>query len=143
MTLDLSGTSLAVLIAYLLRFNFFVPEQYRFQMFLNVVFIVLIRFLSLYFSKIHLGIVRYTASKDIQRIFNVNILVTVFFALFNIVTLYTHKEFFIPYSIVIIEFMTTLFFMLGYRIVIKMLYFEMKNPEKEKRKIIASRFRSR
>lgn len=136
--LDLTICSFSLVLAFLLRFNFtFPPEELR--IFMKALPIVLaVRALSFYLSKTYQGIIRYTSSKDAQRIFVVITLGSCFLALLNFVFFFIREErlFLLPYSIVVIDYMATTFIMIATRVMIKALYFELKNPNREKRSVI-------
>ncbi len=134
--IDLCICFCAIVLAYLLRFNFNIPQQEMHGFYRVVPFVVIVRAISFFIGKPYASIVRYTASKDAQRIAVILFLVTVFFGLFNLVYFEWRHSFLIPYSIVIIDFLTTVFVMIGSRVVVKILYIEWKNPTKSKTNVI-------
>ncbi|MFN4234860.1 MAG: polysaccharide biosynthesis protein [Bacteroidia bacterium] len=135
--IDLSFCILAVLLAFMLRFNFKIPLGVYYLLKLNLIIIPSIRALSFIIGKTYAGIVRYTGSKDAQRIFMVNTITTLLFVGINIISYYfVIGEFILPFSIVIIEYMATVFLMITFRIIIKVLYSEIKNPKSEKRNVV-------
>jgi FlaA1/EpsC-like NDP-sugar epimerase len=96
-----------------------------------------IRALSFYGSKTYQGIVKYTSSKDAQRIFIVLTIGSGAFVLINVATYYfINKTYPIPFSIIIIDYLASAFLMISLRVMFKALYFELTNPEKEKRSVI-------
>ena len=137
-TLDMAICTFSLVLALMLRFNFTVPE-YELNWFLRALpYLLAIRAFSFFIAKTYQGIIRYTSSKDAQRIFIVVTLGSISFAIINLGTYFFSKEpyFFIPYSIVIIDFLATTFIMISTRLMIKALYFELKNPGREKRSVI-------
>ncbi len=135
--IDLSFCITAVLLAFMLRFNFKIPLGVYYLLKLNLIIIPGIRAISFLVGKTYAGIVRYTGSNDAQRIFLVNTLTTLFFVAINIFSYYfLFGEFILPFSIVIIEYMATVFLMITFRIIIKVLYSEIKNPKSEKRNVV-------
>lgn len=103
----------------------------------DILIIGTVRAASFLLSKSYAGIIRYTSTKDAQRIFMVLTIGSIFFALLNIVTYnFYFGEYLIPYSIVIIEYMASVFLMITFRILVKILYFETTNPTREKRGVI-------
>src|ERR1051326_8454344 len=136
--IDLVICFFSLIIAYLLRFNFASIPQVEIDTF-PVVFPFMLggRLLSFLISRTYAGIVRYTGSRDAARIFIVNFIVTCAFILSNLVKYYLYNgTFIIPFSIVIIEFMSTTFLMISLRVIFKTLYFEYVNPSREKRNVI-------
>jgi FlaA1/EpsC-like NDP-sugar epimerase len=122
----------ALTIAYLLRFNFNIPKV-EIDLFPRVFTgVILIRIISFYIAKTYAGIIRYTSTKDAERIFLVISIGSLFFAFLNIPWYYLYeKKFFIPYSIIIIDYITTVFLMIVFRVGVKVLYFEFKKPKSE------------
>src|ERR1035437_4467361 len=134
--IDLVICFVSIIAAYLLRFNFHIP-QHEINGFYKVIpFVIVIRAISFTFGKTYASIVRYTGSKDAQRIAVVIIIGSVFFGLFNLVLFQFKQIYLIPYSIVIIDFLATIFMMVGSRVLVKILYFELRNPTKTKTNVI-------
>ena len=103
---------------------------------LNLIVIVSVRVISFLFGRTYAGIIRYTSTKDAQRIFIVITFGSMFFALSNLVSFFLFSEFLIPFSVVIIDYLATIFLMITFRVLVKLLYFEIKNPNRDKRNII-------
>jgi len=99
--------------------------------------VLAIRALSFYVSKIFKGIVKYTGTKDAQRIFAVLSAGSLFFVLINVVVYrLVNRSYPIPFSIIIIEYLATTFLMISLRVMFKALYFEIKNPSRGKSQVI-------
>lgn len=128
----------SLLLAYFLRFNFATIPQSEIDTFTFVFpFVIGIRALSFLAARTYKGIIRYTSSQDAQRIFIVNTLGSIFFAFSNIVSYYFFTETFVlPFSILVIEFMTSTFLMISLRLAYKSIYFEWKNPSRTKTSVI-------
>ena len=127
----------SVTLAYLLRFNFSIPEN-EMQDFPKVLLIVLIvRIIGFVISKTYACIVRHTNSQDVMRIFLVIFSGSLFFVLIDIVTFYfINGIIFIPYSIIIIDFITSSLILTLFRIIVKLSYLEFSNSAKTKLNII-------
>jgi FlaA1/EpsC-like NDP-sugar epimerase len=135
--IDLLICFFSMILAYLLRFNFArIPQVEQDSFHLVFPYVLATRFLSFYLSKTYMGVVRYTGSKDAARIFLVLTLGSIFLCLTNIFTWMGEKIYIIPFSIIVIEYMSTTFIMLSSRFVFKALYFEIKNPNREKTNVI-------
>ncbi|MES2838630.1 MAG: nucleoside-diphosphate sugar epimerase/dehydratase [Bacteroidota bacterium] len=134
--IDLIICLFAVIFAYLLRFNFVIPEP-ELVRFKNVlpIFITL-RLISFLVSKTYTGIIRYTSSKDAQRIFVVVSLGSLFIALINPILNWKTGSYLIPFSILIIDYFITTFIMISSRIAVKVLYQEINNPTRLKTNVI-------
>ena len=92
----------SVLIAYLLRFNFNIPS-YEIEAFSVVIpYVFLIRGLTLYFSKLHEGILRFTGTSDAILIGITVFIGTLIFCLTNLFTyIFQDNIFLIPFSVII------------------------------------------
>ena len=136
-TIDTGICLFSLLVAYLLRFNFTIPAEY-FDTFYYVFPLVLgLRILSFFIFGTYKGIIRYTSTIDTQRIFLVVTSVTTILVLLNSIRYFFIDDFFvIPFSVVVIEFMTTMFLMISFRITVKLIYFEFKTASKEKIKVV-------
>ncbi|HEB42012.1 MAG TPA: polysaccharide biosynthesis protein, partial [Candidatus Dependentiae bacterium] len=136
--IDLLICLCSLVLAYFLRFNFSIKEiEVDSTLPYNIPFVLIVRALSFYFAKTYSGIVRYTSTKDAERIFIVISLGSIFFGLSNIFSYYfLTGRFVIPYSIVIIDYITTIFIMTASRLLVKTLYLEYKNPSKAKSNVI-------
>lgn len=136
--IDLLVCIFALVLAYLLRFNFAAIPQIELDTFPSVFpFVIGVRMLSFLFSKTYKGIVRYTSSKDAQRIFIVTTIGSLFFSTVNLVPYYfITGTYILPYSIIVIEYMTTTFLMISLRLIFKAIYLEIKNPTHTKTNVI-------
>jgi FlaA1/EpsC-like NDP-sugar epimerase len=135
--IDMAICLFSLTLAYLVRFNFSIPEI-EIDAFPLVFGLVLgIRAISFYFSKTYQGIVKYTSSKDAQRIFIVISIGSFSYVSINLVFYnFINHTFPIPFSIIIIDYMATAFLMISLRVMFKALYLELTNPNKEKRSVI-------
>jgi FlaA1/EpsC-like NDP-sugar epimerase len=123
--------------AYLVRFEFAPPakELALAKAFLPI--LIAVRLTSFLIGKTYAGIIRFTSSQDTFRIFTVLTAGTLLFALLNIARFsFGDGVFFIPYSIIVIEYLISLFSMIVLRIAVKVLYAEFKNPTKVYRRAI-------
>ena len=136
-TIDTGICLFSLLVAYLLRFNFTIPAEY-FDTFYYLFPLVLgLRILSFFIFGTYRGIIRYTSTIDTQRIFLVVTSVTTILILLNSIRYFFIDDFFIiPFSVVVIEFMTTIVLMISFRITVKLIYFEFKTASKEKIKVV-------
>ncbi len=127
----------SITLAYLLRFNFSIPENYLNSLYYVIPCVLFIRSISFVIGRTYAGIVRYTSTKDAERIFIVISTGSCFFMICNIISNYfLNYQFIIPFSIVIIDFLITTFVMTGSRLVVKTLYLEFYNPTKHKTNVI-------
>ncbi|PJA07932.1 MAG: polysaccharide biosynthesis protein [Flavobacteriales bacterium CG_4_10_14_0_2_um_filter_32_8] len=137
LVIDLLFCLFSIVIAYLVRFNFNVPEieikgfKFVFGAILSI------RFLSFLIAKTHRSIVKHTSSKDSQRIFITITAGSLLFVIINLIYFYgINSTFPLPFSIIIIDYMSSLFLMIILRVLFKALYTEIINPYREKRSVI-------
>jgi FlaA1/EpsC-like NDP-sugar epimerase len=135
--IDLGIVALSLSISYLVRFNFNIPEvEYRT---FSVVYpaVLVVRLLGFYFGKTYRDIIRYTSSKDTERLFIVVSLGTLALGLLNILNYYFgNGTYIVPLSVLIIEFLSSIFLLISFRVAVKLIYFEIKNSSNEKKNII-------
>jgi len=136
-SIDLIICLISVFIGYLLRFNFSIPEEEIITLPFVFPFVLGIRIVSFLLSKSYAGVIRYTSTKDAERIFYVVTGGTLIIGLSNVISYYFFTgEFLVPFSVVIIDYLVTIFALTGFRLLIKILYFEISNPKKAKNNVI-------
>ncbi len=135
--IDLVTCFISLIIAYLVRFNFSIPDI-AIEDFPLVFSVVLgVRAISFVISKTYKGIVKHTSSKDSQRIFAAITIGSIAFVLVNLLFYYgINNKFPIPFSIIVIDYMASLFLMITLRVLFKALYTEIINPYREKSNVI-------
>jgi len=135
--IDLVICFFAIIIAYLVRFNFNIPEV-EIKGFPFVFSVIIgVRLLSFLITGTYKGIVKHTSSKDSQRIFVTLTIGSLAFVAVNLIFYYgINKTFPIPFSIIIIDYMATLFLMITLRVLFKSIYTEIMNPYREKSNVI-------
>lgn len=128
----------ALTLAVLLRFNFAdIPEVDKKNLPLDYAVVLIVRFITFFFSKTYKGVVRYTSSKDATRIFAVVLVGTLVIFIANLIFYFFGSHtYFIPNSIIIIEALCTLFLMISSRLAVKALFLETKNPTSERMNVI-------
>ena len=134
---DMLIVSGALFLAYMVRFNFHVPPD-EIRQWPQVFAIVLgVRAISFIVSKTYAGMIRYTSTEDAIRIFTVVLVGSILFVILNVISYYLiNSRFAIPFSIIVIEFMTVVLLMITFRIVVKIAYLEILNPGGAKTRVI-------
>jgi FlaA1/EpsC-like NDP-sugar epimerase len=136
-TIDLTIVMFSVVLAYLLRFNFAVPSTEMVQFPGVLAYILAVRAFSFIIMRTYAGIIRYTSTRDAARIFVVTVAGSIILAMTNIVTYYAiNRTFFIPFSIIIIEFLASIFVMVTFRMIVKIAWLELVNPSSQKTNVI-------
>ena len=90
----------------------------------QILVFTILKFLIFYFFKIHKGLLRYSSNSDFKRIFIA--LTTSTFALILIGTLRHYcfeSKFIFPITIIIIDFLISLFLILGSRVIVKSIFY--------------------
>lgn len=137
--LDLGICFFSLLFAYLLRFDFVsfpIEEEWNVLKYSLPVFFI-VRALTFYFGKTYTGIIRYTSTQDSKRIFLVVTIGSLVFAALAPLRFYFVDGFyFLPVSIIVMDYLCTVFFMITSRITIKLLYSEQKNPRSSRKPVV-------
>ena len=124
--------------AWLLRFNFSIPAEW--SVLFPVIFpmVVMVRGAGFLIFRTFAGLIRYTSSRDSLRILNVVSAGSAFFVLVNLISyIILDGMFLFPLSVILIDFLITLFGLIALRIVIKSTFFDLfKKPDDRKGVII-------
>ncbi len=135
--IDVAIVILSVLLAYELRFNFTIPQPYLTRLPMTLGYILFIRMISFFIARTYAGIIRYTSTSDSLRVFLTILAGSLLFSLTNIFTYYfLNNHFLIPFSIVIIDMLTTTFGMVMFRMIVKVAYVELLHPERSKVNVV-------
>lgn len=136
--IDLFICAFSLGLAFALRFDFSaIPEADALNLPYDFLIVLSVRLISFVLSKTYKGVVRYTSSKDTVRIFTVVMFGSLTVFIFNVVGLrFFFHSYFIPNSVIIIDALVTAFLMISSRLIVKALYFESKNPGREKMNVI-------
>ncbi|MCH8902327.1 MAG: polysaccharide biosynthesis protein [Bacteroidetes bacterium] len=126
----------ALFLAYLLRFNFDVPKPYTDSLIYVVPFVIAVRIIVFLLFRTYAGIIQHTSTEDAIRIFVAITTGSAVFILTNLVwSNFTDKNL-IPRAIVIIDWFVTIFFLGAFRLLVKVLYFELRTADKKRVKVI-------
>lgn len=135
--IDLFICAISISSAFLLRFNFDVPAEYYNGFSFIIPYVLFFRSITFLIFKTYAGIIRYSGAKDTERIFIVAITGSVVFIVINALNyFFINGTFIIPFSIIVIDFLLTVFLMASFRLATKIVYQELYNPSKEKTDII-------
>lgn len=131
--IDLFICAFSLTLAFFLRFNFASIPPHELKTFPIAYSLVLtVRLFSFLATKTFKGVVRYTGARDSLRILGAIIAGSVLLFIINIITRFTLGQYYIPLSVVVIDALCTMFIMISSRLAVKAIYFENKNPEREK-----------
>jgi len=136
--LDLGICLFSFLLAYYLRFNFSIPIEYQASFKYVIPFYLAVRSLSFLIGHTYAGIVRYTSLKDAERIFVVIIFGSLSLVLFNLVSYFNLQgAFIIPFSVLAIDFITSVYLLTILRFLVKFIYQELVFKHKHERTNVA------
>ena len=127
---------ISLVLAYLLRFNFNVPETEQPLIFRAVVSLFAIRFIFFMFFRTYAGMIQYTSSEDAQRIFFGITLGSATLGILNFIVAQFQPNYLIPFSILLIDYFISMFSLAAYRIAVKTIYEEVVKSKKPKVKVI-------
>ncbi len=133
-----TGLSLGALaIAYLLRFNFQVPDH-EIDLLLPVLPIfIAIRLVSYYLAGMHRVMVRHTNTDDARLIFLTVLTGSLLFGLANVIRAnFMDGMFFLPRAVIIIDFMASAMALIVVRIAFKLLYLRSRGAGKDQVNVI-------
>ena len=135
--IDIFICAFSITAAFLLRFNFLIPEEYYRSLIYIIPYVIVVRSLTFFIFKTYAGIIRYSGAKDTERIFLVVISGSAFFVIINFISFFfINAAYIIPISIIAIDFLLTVVLMAAFRLSTKIIYQELYNPSKDKTDVI-------
>lgn len=127
--IDLSICFFSFGVAFLLRYNFIITTDV-YSVFYNALPVFIgIRLVTFYLTKTYHGIIRYSGTQDIIRIFTTLVAGTVLLFVANYITSLTSAEgfFLMPHSVIVIDFFIALVLMTSSRYAYKFLFRRINN----------------
>lgn len=137
MLIDIGIVLISLGLAYMLRFDFTIPEQEIVNLKSGILLYLVVRLGGLFIGKTYAGVIRYTSTEDAARIFRITLMSSAFLWLAGLLRYFVFESvYFLPTSIIVLEFFLTTFLMIAFRLTIKLLYVEQRNPRRKKDKVI-------
>ncbi|MEJ6589730.1 MAG: nucleoside-diphosphate sugar epimerase/dehydratase [Crocinitomicaceae bacterium] len=139
--LDLLINLFALFFAYIIRFDLdsqseLIKEEWILLRDYLWIFIV-VKLLVFNVFKIHKGLVRYTSTQDLNRIFIAVSTCTLIFAGFGLIRYnFIDEHYFVPTSVLIVEFLASFSFTIGSRFIVKLIYLESKKNKQDIERIV-------
>ncbi len=134
---DLFYSAVSLYFAYMLRFNFSIPERETEIFYYVFPFAIIVRSISFSIGKTYAGIIRYTSASDASRIFSVVFLGSIFFYVTNWFSFFLiNEKFIIPTSVIMIDFFILSITLTGVRLGAKTLFFWLSNKSKTKVNVV-------
>ncbi|MCB0395995.1 MAG: polysaccharide biosynthesis protein [Flavobacteriales bacterium] len=133
LSIDLCLSFFSVIMAYLLRFDFHIPTHEIAALRFVLPFMMVVRILSFVVGRSHVMVVRYTSTRDLQRIFTIVTAGSILFVIGNGVSYFiVNKTFFIPRSILVIDYIMCMFTLVSFRLAVKVLYLELRQSRQDR-----------
>jgi len=121
----------------MLRFEFTLPAVEVGPLLFAFPIFMIVRLVSFLIGKTYAGIIRYSGTEDSLRIIKVILAGSLVFALLNpLKYLLWDEAYFLPFSIIIIEGLISTALLMLFRLSVKMLYIEIRNPRSERRNVV-------
>jgi FlaA1/EpsC-like NDP-sugar epimerase len=128
---------ISLFLAYMLRFEFRIPQVEAGPLIFAFPIYMIIRIISFLIGRTYAGIIRYTGTEDSIRILKVIISGSLLFTAFNFLKFfYWDGAYFLPFSIIIIDAILCALLLIVFRLSVKMAYVEIKNPRSERKQVI-------
>ncbi|MFO8234026.1 MAG: nucleoside-diphosphate sugar epimerase/dehydratase [Bacteroidales bacterium] len=136
--MDLLVCMISISSSYLIFDNFNqIHSDIGLEFSLILIFVLFIRSITFIIFRTYANIVRYTSAKDTERIIIVVLAGSLIFLFFNLISYYFINHIsLIPYPILITDFLSTVFLMTSLRLIVKSLYHELYNPNKNKTNVV-------
>jgi FlaA1/EpsC-like NDP-sugar epimerase len=139
--LDLLLNISALAFAYLIRFDLKaeysqIQEEWR-VLSKSILFYIVVKFAVFQLFRIQKGLVRYTSTEDLRRIFLAIATTTLIFTMASIVRAeFMDGVYLFPTSILIMEFIVSFAFIIGSRFVVKLIYLEATKDKSAKVNVV-------
>ncbi len=125
---DMVINAVSIILAYLLRFNFKIPPEYASSLIPTVIIVLFVKSVIFYFGRLHVNIVRYISIKDLLQLVLIVLSSTIILIAANITFYFIiAKHFFLPISILLIDFFIAAYIMVFIRMLVKIIFSELKN----------------
>ena len=135
--IDLFICLTSILFSYFVIFEFEFPQKAIKTFHYVIPVVVLVKAIFFYITKSYAGIIRYTSVTDAKRIFEALSYSFVVLIVINTVYKYqTEHPYFIPYRILIFDYVISLLSMSAFRLVTKIIYYEWKHFDAEKINVV-------
>ncbi|MFM6935504.1 MAG: polysaccharide biosynthesis protein [Flavobacteriales bacterium] len=123
--IHLSALAFAYLIRFDLKADFSLIQTEWTILSKSLWFFIVIKLIVFYFFQIHKGLVRYTSTEDLKRIFLAEFLSSTIFLIAGFLRFQLMDGYFLfPMSVLVMEFLASVTFIVGGRFIIKLLYLE-------------------
>ncbi len=134
--IDLCICLFSLCFAYYIRFEFRLEATEIDALKIAIPIYLFIRALTFVLFRTYAGLIRYTSAKDAERIFTVATFGSAILLLINFFYYYSKGIFIIPNSILVIDYFATTIILIGSRLMIKAIYFNVVSNNSDQENII-------
>lgn len=134
--IDLMICLVSITFSFFVRFEFSLSLEYKLQLKSVIPLVLFIRAIHFLSFRTFAGLIRYTSTKDAERMFVVISLSTIVLFVINFINFYGTNRFIIPNSILLIDYFVTTILLVGSRLFYKAVYYTIKNTDIEKEKVL-------
>lgn len=140
--IDLFVSLIALATAYFVRFDVYSDKVQIAKELDNLedsfIYVFSIKLVVYYLFKIHKGLIRFTSFEDVKRIFLAVFTSSLIILASGLIRhIYFDEKYLLPTSVLIVDFLTSIILLVGFRFTIKVYYYEINKPtRKVKRNVI-------
>ena len=134
--IDILIVVFSIFSAFFVRFNFNLGENEMEMLKIAIPVVIGVRTFSFLIFRTYAGLIRFTSAKDAERIFVVVSFGSFLFFILNAIYIGLTSKYLIPLSIIIIDFLATVFTMTASRLFIKFLYHSITSSKKNKLNVV-------
>lgn len=127
--IDLFICLFSICFAFFVRFEFSLSEQNRLMLKSIIPLVLFIRAIHFISFRTFAGLIRYTSTKDAERIFVVISVSSFVLFVINFINFFGNSNFIIPNSILLIDYFLTIILMVGSRLFYKTIYYTIRNSD--------------
>jgi FlaA1/EpsC-like NDP-sugar epimerase len=134
--IDLSIIAFSAFLAYLLRFNFSFTDLVKYDFEEGIAFYTLCGGVSVLISGSYRGIIRYTGIQDGGRIFFMLVINLGLVGGANLIYYYNTRHNLVPYSVILIGFLSSFLFLFNYRLLVKYIFAYYRNALSKRNNVL-------
>ena len=134
--IDIGICLFSILLAYQLRFNFRLMPDEIVRMQFGIPVLLFIRLCCFLFFRTGASLIIYTSIEDAFRIFVTLAIGTLVTGLSNFIAVTFSDHYFIPFSILLIDFFVTVFLIGGFRLGVRMIYERAGKQDSDSRRVL-------
>jgi FlaA1/EpsC-like NDP-sugar epimerase len=135
-SIDLAIICFSCFLGYLLRFNFSLSDLVNSNFIQGTLYYSLLGVVAMIATSSYKGIIRYTGLQDGVRIINMVFLNAVLCSIANLIFYYNERGNLVPYSVIIISFLSSALLLFNYRLLVKYFFSYYKNVVSKKSRVI-------